>query len=212
MPRYRSFHAAAFGCGGYVSAYAQQSDSECRYSLKGNIVTNGLEVHLLAYDTKCPRRKAAVNADQGENPDQDLANNLDAEMEIEDGFMAVSGLDTDAKDRLQDEVASGPATLLAPSTSAVASTVSLNWRQKSKILDNLKLVLEEPEDRARLQDAIILGADPGEINALVIARLDPRKPHERHIIKITRRMHYTPHARYRQALEAQGGRRDRQGR
>ncbi|KAF9970321.1 hypothetical protein BGZ75_002314 [Mortierella antarctica] len=58
------------------------------------------------------------------------------------------------------------------------------------MLDNLELVLEKPEDRERLTDAIILGADPGEINPLVIAKLDPRQPNERHIVKITRKMHY----------------------
>ncbi|KAF9271081.1 hypothetical protein BGZ68_004281, partial [Mortierella alpina] len=190
--------------------------SETRYKLKGSIVTNGLEVHLLAYDTKCPRRRATSNAEPEENQDQDLANEMDAELEIEGGFTAVEDLDADTKDMLQAQVALGTATIVTQSTPAVAqdsseaesssqaapATFAVNWRQKSKILDNLEVVLDKPEDRARLTDAIILGVDPGEINPLVIAKLDPRQPNERHVVKITRKMHYIPYAHYRQALEA----------
>ncbi len=210
------FMERLLGCGGYKSVSVQQNGSECRYLLKGSIVTNGLEVHLLAYDMKCPRRKEAISSNQEENPDQDLASNMDAEMEIEGGFTAVSSLDTDAKDELEDEIASGAATVVAQSTFAVAAqdssqaesasqaastTYAINWRQKSKILDNLEVVLDKPEDRAQLTDAIILGADPGEVNPLVVAKLDPRQPNKRHIVKITRKMHYVPYARFRQALE-----------
>ncbi|KAF9969304.1 hypothetical protein BGZ75_002986, partial [Mortierella antarctica] len=62
------FMERLFGCGGYASVSVQQNVSVSRYRLKGSIVTNGLEVHLLAYDTKCPRRKA----DKEDKPDQDL--------------------------------------------------------------------------------------------------------------------------------------------
>ncbi|KAF9936668.1 hypothetical protein BGZ70_006743, partial [Mortierella alpina] len=82
-----------FGCGGYASASVQQDASSSRYLLKGSVVTNGLEVHLLAYDTRCPRRKSA----QEEEPDhdQDLVQDVDEELDIETGFTAMSGIDAD---------------------------------------------------------------------------------------------------------------------
>ena len=202
------FMERLFGCGGYASASVQQDVSSSRYLLKGSIVTNGLEVHLLAYDTRCPRRKSA----QEEKPDQDqdLARDMDDELDIEAGFTAMSDIDANNALTVAASAPAPQATSASQTTSASqatpasqATSYTVNWRQKSKLLDNLEVALEKPEDRARLKDAIILGADPGEINPLVIAKLDPRRPNERHIVRITRRMHYMPYARFRQALEAQ---------
>jgi len=197
-----------FGCGGYSSVSVQQNASNSHYLLKGSIVTNGLEVHLLAYDTRCPRRKA--NNEEKPDQDQDLVRDMDDELDIEAGFTAIS--DIDDADNTLTVAASASASQATSASQAIsasqatsasqAASYTVNWRQKSKLLDNLEVVLERPEDRARLKDAIILGADPGEVNPLVIAKLDPRKPNERHIVRITRRMHYIPYARYRQALEA----------
>ncbi|KAF9572635.1 hypothetical protein EC968_009627 [Mortierella alpina] len=205
------FMERLFGCAGYASASVQEDVSETRYKLKGSVVTNGLEIHLLAYDTKSPRRRTTSNAEPEENQDQDLANEMDAELEIEGGFTAVEDLDADTKAMLQAQIASGTATIVTQSTPAASEAESssqtaparfaVNWRQKSKLLANLEVVLDKPEDRARLTDAIILGVDPGEINPLVITKLDPRQPNERNVVKITRKMQYIPYARYRQALE-----------
>ncbi|KAF9936724.1 hypothetical protein BGZ70_006741, partial [Mortierella alpina] len=158
-----------FGCGGYASASVQQDASSSHYLLKGSIVTNGLEVHLLAYDTRCPRRKSA----QEEKPDhnQDLVRDMDDELDIEAGFTAMSDIDADNNLTVAESASASAcqATSASQTTSASQATpasqaapYTVNWRQRSKLLDNLENALEKPEDRARLKDAIILGADPGE--------------------------------------------------
>lgn len=64
-----------------------------RYKLRGTICTNGLELHLLAYDTASPRRQTPAATSQGSDDGDDLAGeddlyqglqDIDEEFELDD--------------------------------------------------------------------------------------------------------------------------------
>ncbi|KAF9972592.1 hypothetical protein BGZ75_001459, partial [Mortierella antarctica] len=78
----------------------------------------------------------------------------------------------------------------------------INWKQRSKILNNVEDVYSRPEDCPPADDTIILGADPGEINALVVAKLDPRNGQQRQVVKVTRKFLSAPYVKFRRLLEA----------
>ncbi|KAF9276140.1 hypothetical protein BGZ68_010242 [Mortierella alpina] len=208
---------ALFGTGFYGSVSIQQDPAATKYKLKGSIVTNGLEVHLLAYDTMSPKpRKAAESKSDDDDAALGITSELDSEMDIEGGFVAVESLGDEEKALLEGQVQAGTSSIIsqehqqaaeAQAESSTSSSVSnttayaINWRQRSKLLENVEVVFQEPEYRDQFRDAVILGADPGEINPLVVSKIDSENPNARHTVKVTRSMLYTPYARYRSALE-----------
>ncbi|CAO3565491.1 unnamed protein product [Mortierella alpina] len=180
------------------------------------MVTNGIEVHLLAYDTLSPRpRKAAETKSDDEDAALGATSELDSEMDIEGGFLAVDSLDDEEKALLEGQLQAGTSSIViqehqgitkaqtesSASSASNATAYAINWRQRSKLLENVEVVFENPEYRDQFKDAIILGADPGEINPLVVAKIDPKTPSARHTVKVTRSMLYTQYARYRSVLQ-----------
>ncbi|KAF9948191.1 hypothetical protein BGZ70_002320 [Mortierella alpina] len=144
-----------------------------------------------------------------------IKSELDSEMDIEGGFLAADSLDDEEKALLEgqiqeeisnivvqehQEVAEAQAESSASSVSNAAA-YAINWRQRNKLLEHVEVVFEEPEYRGQLRDAIILGADPGEINPLVVAKISPKTPNARHMVKVIRGMLYMPYMRYRSVLQ-----------
>jgi hypothetical protein len=145
---------ALFGTGFYGSVSVQQNPAATKYKLKGSIVTNGLEVHLLAYDTLSPRsRKAAESKSDDDDAALGVTSELDSEMDIEGGFVAVDSLDDEEKALLEGQVQAGTSTIISQehqqvadahaessTSSGVSNTTAyaINWRQRSKLLENIE--------------------------------------------------------------------------
>ncbi|KAG0006506.1 hypothetical protein BGZ65_007253 [Modicella reniformis] len=75
---------------GYSKKVTLQSsrDASKKFKLRGTICTNGLELHLLAYDTSSPRRRtqAATGQGQGDGDGEDEDNLLDDLLDMDDDF------------------------------------------------------------------------------------------------------------------------------
>ncbi|KAF9942952.1 hypothetical protein BGZ70_006057, partial [Mortierella alpina] len=112
---------ALFGTGLYGSVSVQQDPAATKYRLKGSIITNGLEVHLLAYDTQSPRpRKAAESKSDDDDAALGATSELDSEMDIEGGFLAVDSLDDEEKALLEGQVQAGTSSIVMQGHQEVA--------------------------------------------------------------------------------------------
>ncbi|KAF9991484.1 hypothetical protein BGZ65_000552, partial [Modicella reniformis] len=91
-----------FGHHGYRDVSLQeQTDRETKFKLKGTVCTNGLVLHAMAYDTSVLRPKAAREAAEHGDPDNEEQDSeqpdYDADLEIDDAFIDLDELadDTD---------------------------------------------------------------------------------------------------------------------
>ncbi|KAF9943963.1 hypothetical protein BGZ72_003005, partial [Mortierella alpina] len=210
-----------FGHGQYRHASLQDDQRATHYKLKGTVVTNGHVVHLLAYDTNFHRPTAAREERrkgrtdirlefwelEGEGEEEDVSGHEDAVDTVQQLTIQAPFFEVDEDD--EDEGSSTAQMSLGASTSSAApapppttSACQVNWKQRSKLLQNVETVYQRPEDCPPANDTIVLGADPGEINALVVAKLDPRNGQKRHVVKITRKFLSAPYIKFRRLLEA----------
>ncbi|KAF9279603.1 hypothetical protein BGZ74_002807, partial [Mortierella antarctica] len=76
----------------------------------------------------------------------------------------------------------------------------MNFKQSSKLVPNIEVRFDRPEVCPDPDDTILLGMDPGEVNAMTITKLDPRFPNQRHVLKVRRSFLSRPDVRFRNAL------------
>ncbi|KAG0224215.1 hypothetical protein BGX31_008143 [Mortierella sp. GBA43] len=117
---------------------------ETKLKLKGTVCTNGLALHALAYDTSVLRPKAAREAadDDGIDKDNEQDHIDDAFLDIED---IINDIDLDSLDQVDmgssmegtDVQEHGGPTEVA--SQYVYKGYVINWRQGSKLLENLEV-------------------------------------------------------------------------
>ncbi|KAF9284158.1 hypothetical protein BGZ68_004853 [Mortierella alpina] len=174
------FINALFGHGQYRQASLQQDQVATHYKIKGTICEDDAEDISEQDDAVDTVQQLTIQAPFLEDDDEDL-----------DQAPSTAHLHHEAA-----------APCAAPVSPPSTSTGQMNWKQRSKLLQNLETVYQRPEDCPPANDTIVLGADPGEINALVVAKLDPRQGQQRHVVKITRKFLSAPYVKFRRLLEA----------
>ncbi|KAI8349515.1 hypothetical protein B0O80DRAFT_501243 [Mortierella sp. GBAus27b] len=190
-----------FGHNGYNNASLQeQTDKPTKLKLKGTVCTNGLVLHVLAYDTSVLRPKAAREKASREDEDDMDSNDFDG-MDVDDPF-----IDPDDFEIEDDDTDVKPGDNHPQSASTAQDTykgLTINWKQGSSLLTNVEVQFDHPDKCPSPDDTIVIGIDPGVVNAVTAAVIDPHRPNSRQVVKIKKSFLYSPYVKFRSALETQ---------
>ncbi|ORZ28586.1 hypothetical protein BCR41DRAFT_417737 [Lobosporangium transversale] len=117
--------------------------------------------------------------DDGNEDDDILLGISDIDLlEVDEPF-----LDGDEGEEAAEEGTSStnPLSPVSPS-----SRREINWKQRSRLLENVEVKYDTQAACPPPESTIIIGIDPGERYSMTIAKLDTRKPNEREILRISR--------------------------
>ncbi|KAF9342596.1 hypothetical protein BGX34_007921, partial [Mortierella sp. NVP85] len=81
------------------------------------------------------------------------------------------------------------------------SGCTVNWKQRSRLLENVEVVYKDPAACAPLANAVVIGIDPGVKYSLTAAKIDPARPNDREILPISKRFLMKPYSKFKRALE-----------
>ncbi|ORZ28768.1 hypothetical protein BCR41DRAFT_4602 [Lobosporangium transversale] len=208
-----------------------QSDDGPRRKLRTSFFTNGLTLTLLAYDTSKQKRgrgsqaaqpsdtqrsqavQASSSAQQGSsssghgagdggddgdddgNEDDDILlgiSDIDL-LEVDEPFLDGGEGEEAAKEGTSS---TNPLFPVSPSPRR-----EINWKQRSRLLENVEVKYDTQAACPPSESTIIIRIDPGERYSMTIAKLDPRKPNEREILRISRAYLYKPSKKFQGELE-----------
>ncbi|KAF9971216.1 hypothetical protein BGZ65_010567, partial [Modicella reniformis] len=74
-----------------------------------------------------------------------------------------------------------------------------NWKQRSRILENVEIEFKTPNQFP--SNTVIIGIDPGGKYPLTAAKIDPRNPQDREIVRIFRRFLNKSYSKLKKILE-----------
>ncbi|KAK3815058.1 MAG: hypothetical protein J3Q66DRAFT_402029 [Benniella sp.] len=247
-----------FGHDGYNNLSLQEhSHVESKFKLKGTINTDGLVLHLLAYDTTIMRPKAKKQAESDHQDDLDMLDQDDEDLQFECMFDELQELDLEGVfDELEDldyedaELQSLPVdeeletpdysekdlhqeslrwlqrldsmdietfefadmrqdgmelehTNPDPSPAQPANGKhTINWKQSTKLLPNVEVIFDHQNKCPPHDSTVVIGVDPGVINTITAAKIDPKTPNSRHVVTVKQRYLYTPAILFRNLLQS----------
>ncbi|KAK3829399.1 MAG: hypothetical protein J3Q66DRAFT_383936 [Benniella sp.] len=201
------------------TATAAATRPATQHALRPSFFTNGLTITLLAYDTtKFMRIQTGTASGSGIRGVMDRLRGRGRGGRGRGGRGGGSGGggdggdgdggdgDDDDDEDIENLLAQVDDEVEAPFAAHIpaigpSSGCTVNWKQRSRLLENVEEVYKDPAVCAPLANAVVIGIDPGVKYSLTAAKIDPARPNDREVLPISKRFLMKPYSKFKRALD-----------
>ncbi|KAF9980867.1 hypothetical protein BGZ65_004577 [Modicella reniformis] len=146
--------------------------------------------------------EALLNNDEDEDEDDDDDGDEKNEEEHDTTSVASSGSTSNGQELNDNNGDDGLPPKRGYAKVAIKSAC-FHWTLNVKLLVfiNVEVQFSDPSQCPTAEDTIVIGINPGEVNTITAAKIDPKDPNSRDIIKVKRYFLYDPTIKFRNLLQ-----------